>query len=150
MIGVGQGHGVRMMVLAQGGLTPDARWDAIQQHWSSNSAQLIPTRWMLGLVVLAVGVLLVWLVVERVRRRYPRVTPLMIFYDLGDELGLSLGDRWLLFRVAHSQRLETPLTLVLSPGTLEHYGERYAQTRWASRRAGVRLRLVEIARTLYM
>ncbi|MEM9883679.1 MAG: hypothetical protein AAF800_12265 [Planctomycetota bacterium] len=65
------------------------------------------------LTLLSVISLLGWLRQQRVRPHR-----LVVFNRVGRDLGLTLTDRWLLWRIARDAGLPTPLALLLTPGTL--------------------------------
>jgi hypothetical protein len=116
--------------------------DAVSEHWGSTS---IPVGWTLlglGLIVLAVGGVAT---VRWVRRRHERPRPLAVFGQLARLAGLSLGDQWLLWRIARQQALPGPATLLLSTRTLRVHGVAFVRQAAIWRR-GARLRRVATIR----
>src|SRR5690606_27778682 len=96
-----------------------------------------------GWVVLAVGLFLALVGALSLRHwwrtRRERPTPVLTFMALARQLGLSLSDQWLLIRLSMRQKLPTPITLVLSPGTLRHHA-RAAAARLGHRRSAKLMR----------
>ena len=107
------------------------RWPEVARIWRSAAKlpYLSTGQVVLGLggLVVVVATLLWW--IERRRSRTQRAHPLALFQRLATEMGLGLSDRWLLIRIARQQGLSSPLTLLLSPATLEHHARNYAQAR---------------------
>ncbi len=68
------------------------------------------------------------------KRLAKRAEPLTLFNQMAAELGLDWDARWLLFRIARRQKLSTPLTLLLSGGTLQHHADQF-QSRLAASKA---------------
>ena len=95
---------------------------------------------MLGALVVAYAVRL-W----QQRSTAPR--PSAVFRQLALELGLTRRDQSLLNRISHAQNLPTPLTLIMSRATMEHYARAYVGSLGytQARRVEVRLRLIAAA-----
>lgn len=52
--------------------------------------------------------------------------PMLIYSSLARDVGLSLGDQYLLYRIARQQMLPSPITLLISRRTLSHHALSYA------------------------
>lgn len=98
------------------------------ENWGTTSPRIL---WPL-LILLAVVLALMTVMwgVERRRRRggRPATRPIAVFRALARELGLTWTDQWLLIRIAHHQKLPTPMTLLLAAGTLDHHARQYAMS----------------------
>ncbi|MEX0777105.1 MAG: hypothetical protein WD042_15480 [Phycisphaeraceae bacterium] len=57
-----------------------------------------------------------------------QAAPLRTFSHIAGDLGLTWVEQWLLWRIARQQQLPTPLTLLISPATLDHHAGRYVQS----------------------
>ena len=64
-----------------------------------------------------------------------RSKPMVIFHQIARQAGIAPGDEWLLVRIGRQQALPTPLTLLLSPGTFNHYAQAYLRALPARRRS---------------
>ena len=54
-------------------------------------------------------------------------SPLVLFSAISRKAGLTWGERYLLWRIARRQNLETPIALLLARGTLRHHAAGFAQ-----------------------
>lgn len=123
-----------------------ARWEDIQKHWKLSTEDLnIPLWPLVAAGVMIAGVVLgVW-----AWRQFGGASScsagVMTFHRIAKQIGVSLGDQWLLFRISQRQSLATPLTLMLSRGTLQHHGKEYLAHLGPRRRArvGARIRGLE-------
>ena len=89
---------------------------------------------LLALVGAIVAGLWLW---KRHRQNDLLNSPLVLFHEMAQQLGLDLKAQWLLTRIARRESLPTPLTLLLSTQTLAHHAGRYAQALPARRREQV-------------
>lgn len=104
------------------------------------------------LLLVGIGAMLVSIVVISLRRwwlsRHNDPTAIVLFTAIARKTGLGWRDRYLLWRIARTFDLPTPIALMLSRGTLRHYGEIYLNTHAASQRRSGR-RLSDIEHTLF-
>lgn len=114
-----------ILVLAQTGdrLSRDEVIDGIQQYWATN---YFATGWgvlsLLAVLSIVAGLAL-WRHHQRARdNRY------VLFLEAARHVGVSLFDQWLLVRIARAVNLASPLTLLLSPGTLKVHSQTYLQS----------------------
>jgi len=95
----------------------------VQNHFSGET--MIPIEWILlamGIVLIAIsgfGISRWW------QARHLRPSPLLAYYQVGTNLGLTMQHLWICYRIARSARLPTPLTLLMSPNTLHQYAQKY-------------------------
>ncbi len=61
-----------------------------------------------------------------------RARPNRVFDTIADEFGLSGPQKRLLSRISRSQGLPSPITLLLSPTTLNHHADAYFENRGIS------------------
>lgn len=119
----------------------------VQDHFSSS--QMIPIEWIL----LAAGIVLVGISVLSLVRwwktRHERSNPTLVFIQIGLRMGLGVADMWLLYRIARQQKLPTPLTLMLSPATLDHHTDRFVARYPPGRAEWVRVRVQGIEQRLF-
>lgn len=140
-----------LLILAQAepvGAAPGKnRWSQISETFSSE--ELISPHWLL----IAAGAVLLLLSTLSIARwwkhRNEHARPLRVFSTVARMAGLGYADRWLLFRAARHQSLESPLTLLLSPGTFDHHVKAYLDTRPGWRRQAVRSRAQSIRECLF-
>ena len=59
-------------------------------------------------------------------RRMNDPSPLVLYSAIARKAGLSISDRFVLWRVSRFAELPTPIALLLSRGTLRHHTQRYA------------------------
>jgi len=85
------------------------------------------------LLLVGLGTTMIVIVVISMRRwwlrRYNDPSPLVLFSAIARKAGLSLTDRFVLWRIAQTQDLPTPIALLLAKGTLRHYAQQYAAGR---------------------
>ena len=141
------------LILAQDGPAPAApavpsldRFSQISENF--NNRELISPHWLM----IAVGAMLLLLSALSIARwwkhRNQHARPLRVFLTASGMAGLSHADRWLLLLIARRQSLESPLTLLLSPGTFDYHIKAYlGSRRW--RREAVRRRAQAIRESLF-
>lgn len=100
------------------------------------------------LLLIGIGATLLAIGVVSIRRwwlsRHTDPGPMVLFSAIARKAGLGWRDRYLLWRIAKTYNLPTPITLMLSRGTLRHYVDLYLSHRAAgSRRADQRLSQIE-------
>lgn len=122
------------------------RFSQISENFTSR--ELISPHWLM----ISVGAMLLLLSVLSIARwwkhRNEHARPLHVFLAASRMAGLGLADRWMLLLAARHQSLESPLTLLLSPGTFDHHIKAYLQSRrW--RREAVRRRAQAIRESLF-
>lgn len=100
------------------------RFQSIQDHFGGGA--VVSPGWIVmfaGVVMVVVSALALrhwW------RTRHERPSPTLSFLTLASKLGLSAAEQWLLIRIAGKLKLPTPITLLISPRTLQHHAETYA------------------------
>ena len=103
------------------------------------------------LLLIGIGATLLAIVVVSLRRwwlsRHADPSPMVLFSAIARKAGLGWRDRYLLWRISKTFDLPTPITLMLSKGTLRHYSDLYLNNHTAggSRRNGARLSHIEAA-----
>ena len=103
------------------------------------------------LLLVGIGATLTVITVISLKRwwtnRHKDPTPSVLFSAIARKAGLNWRDRYLLWRIARAYDLPTPITLMLSRGTLRHYGDLYLNSHAATsqRRSGKRLAEIESA-----
>lgn len=100
------------------------------------------------LLLVGIGITLIAIVAISFRRwwlgRHQDPSPLALFSAIARKAGLGWRDRYLLWRIAKSFDLPTPITLMLSRGALRHYTDLYLSNRaGTSQRASKRLAQIE-------
>lgn len=122
------------------------RFAQISENMSSRD--LISPHWLMifggGMLLLLSGLSMArwW------KHRNEHARPLRVFATAARMAGLSYADQWLLLLAARNQSLESPLTLLLSPGTFDHHFKAYVSTRrW--RREAVHRRSQSIRESLF-
>jgi len=86
---------------------------------------------------------------QRHKQRHLRSEPMLTFHQIAATMGLSLKQQWLLVRIARSEELPTPLTLMLSSATLSHHARRFAESTGPRRHPTTGNEVVSIARVLF-
>ena len=86
---------------------------------------------------------------QRHKQRHLRSEPMITFHQVAAKMGLSLKQQWLLVRIARSEALPTPLTLMLSSATLTHHADRFAKSAGTVRHPSVADDVASIARVLF-
>ncbi len=86
---------------------------------------------------------------RRFRAGPDALAPRSAFLRYAGRFDLGWRDRWLLWRIARSAKLPTPLTLLVASGTLYHHGRQYAAGLPARRRQSVHRRLGAIQRAVF-
>ena len=92
-------------------------------EWPDNS--LVSLKWLLVIAVVILAGAGIWWGVRLLGRLRHHVRPLVVFFGIAMRLELTWPQSVWLLRVAHRQGLSTPLTLLLSRTTLEHYAMAY-------------------------
>lgn len=101
------------------------------------------------LLLVGIGATLTAIVVISFRRwwqgRHDDPSPTVLYSAIARKAGLGWRDRFLLWRIASSFNLPTPITLMLARGTLRHYSRLYLSNRsgYTSQRTGLRLARIE-------
>ena len=89
---------------------------------------LITTHWLF----IAAGIVFVLLstvsIVQWWKHRHEHSHPWLIFMSTARFAGLGFREQWTLFRIAHQQKISSPLTLMLSPGTFDHHVKAHLDT----------------------
>ena len=78
-----------------------------------------------------------------------RPCPLLVFHQVAQDLGLSLSDEWVLYRLAARQALRGPLTLLVSQAALEHHAGAQAESLGLAWRAPFLSRIRAIERKVF-
>jgi hypothetical protein len=126
-------------------LAQDSRLDHLTSQFRSNRSRLDGDDLLLGLLILAIVVLLVWSAAvatqwaDRTRRR---PSPARLFLRLCRAHRLGWRDGLLLWRLAKSQRLTDPARLFLEP-------ERFEKTQVPAPLQAQAGRLIELRRALF-
>ncbi len=134
--------------------TPDAdsavvSFDELSRSWHFSSGDLAsPWSLLVATAIVAAIIGALWLF-GWLRKRHPHLTPLRIYLSVAGALGLTLTDQWLLLRIARRQRLPSPITLLLSSGTLQFHASKFADHLSLARRRRVLRRVDHIRRTLF-
>jgi len=114
-----------------------------------SSKDLISTHWLF----IAAGIVFVLLsaisIAQWWKHRHDHSHPWLIFMATARFAGLGLRDQWVLFWIAHQQKLGSPLTLMLSPGTFDHHVKAHLDTCPGWRREGRRRRSQSIREHLF-
>ncbi|QQE10508.1 hypothetical protein JD969_13470 [Planctomycetota bacterium] len=90
---------------------------------------MIPTEWIMiagGIVLFAFGMIGF---VQWWKGRHERSQPMTVFYRVGKQAGLKKREMWLLRKIAKYTGLPTPLTLMMSSGTLIVHAGVYVEAR---------------------
>ena len=137
-----------LTILAQGSKV--ARYEAVERmldHFNGGSlfdvSTLVYPALALGAVFLLLGG---W---RSYQTRKLRSAPLYTFHQLATGLGVRLGEQWLLARIARREHLPTPLTLLVSSGTLRHHAGRYVERVSSRRRVRVMAEVGHIERMVF-
>lgn len=81
--------------------------------------------------------------------RQARPAPMLVFRRVAEAVGLDLGEQWLLVRIAKARKLPTPLTLLLSEGTLVHHAVAWADTLGPRRQRDAMIRIDALRQKLF-
>jgi len=116
-----------LLAQAEGEEVPRNPFRNIGEHFSRQSptSPSDATEWILWLLLFLAILLLLMMVGRNLHGVWIRLAPIRMFMAVAREVGLNFADRWWLWRVARHQKLVNPLTLLMSPVTLEHYVARY-------------------------
>ena len=99
-----------------------SRLDGIANNFRGRAAGIDRSDIANGVLVLAIIVLVVWLLsymLSTQERRKPFSSPLMLFLSLCRAHRLNWRERWLLWRVARSQRLRDAARIFIEPARFE-------------------------------
>jgi hypothetical protein len=136
-----------------GGANPAAPTDPsefvreIARHWNGGGmVDLSAGVLVFAGVVLLVLALWMW---KRHRGEDAPSRPMAVFRRVAGKVALSIGEQVLLTRIARQQKLPTPLTLLLSSGTLQHHGQRYAESLPESQRRNALARIARVGRKVF-
>jgi hypothetical protein len=99
---------------------------------------LIAPHWLIIAAGLVMLILSTVSIAQWWKHRHENSHPWLVFMVTARLAGLGYALQWTLFRVAQQQRLASPLTLMLSPGTFDHHVKAYLDTRSGWRREGLR------------
>lgn len=120
---------------------------SISNNFTSDG--LISTHWLF----LAAGVVFVFLSTVSLahwwKHRHEHSHPWLIFMATARKVGLGLRDQWALYWISHQQKLGSPITLMLSPGTFDHHVKAYLDARLGWRQESLRRRSQSIREHLY-
>ncbi len=133
----------------EGDWVPNQRWQWLAEAWPEDLRSNYFTLPLSGLVlvVLVIAVLVVLKLGQHWWGGRDNSSPTLAFWSLAGGLGLTIAQRRLLWRIARYQRLPSALTLLLSPATLAHHGQAYAQS--TTRRQHIDRQLQQIQRKLF-
>jgi len=117
---------------------------------------LTPTHWpthamsWLGWLLLALAIVMaVRLAIMYLRYEQHRTRPIRIFLYVAQTMGVSLMDQYHLWSLARAEGLASPLTLLVSRGTLEHHALGYARRCKGARATAAERRYEDIRRRLF-
>lgn len=103
--------------------------EQISEHHNQGFRHDVP--W--DLLLVGLGTTMIVIVVISMRRwwlaRHNDPSPLVLYSAIARKAGLSLTDRFVLWRIARTQDLPTPIALLLAKGALRHYAQQYAAGR---------------------
>jgi hypothetical protein len=120
-------------------------WAEISKHLEQGTQGNEMATTVLLWVVAGLCVLLLTLMVTRyIRDARTRYRPTSVYMRVAKSMGLGLIDRLWLIRVAKRQGLGSPLTLLMSPGTLTHHASQFlaSLSEAESRHMTQRLRMI--------
>ncbi len=141
------------LILAQAEPAPDTqgsaqfRFDQISNNLTSDG--LISSHWLLvaaGAVMLllsAVSIVQWW------KHRHEQSHPWLMFISAANFAGLGWRHQWTLFWIARHQKLGSPLTLMLAPGTFDQHVKAYLESRAGFRRESHRRVLQDVRELLF-
>ncbi|MEM6256732.1 MAG: hypothetical protein AAGI37_00290 [Planctomycetota bacterium] len=121
--------------------------DEVSKHVNDGIQHELPWELLLA----GIGATLVTIVVISLRRwwhhRHTDPSPPVLFSAIARRAGLGWRDRYLLWRMARTFDLPTPIALMLARGSLRHYSQLYLSNRSAGsqRRSAQRLAAIEDA-----
>ena len=123
------------------------RLDQISENLNSDS--LISSHGLLiaaGLIMLLLSCLsfLQWF-----KHRHEHSHPWLTFISAANFAGLGLRHQWALFWIARQQKLTSPITLMLAPGTFDQHVQRYLDARPNFRRESMRRTAQNIRELLF-
>ncbi|MEM1355475.1 MAG: hypothetical protein AAGC44_08785 [Planctomycetota bacterium] len=137
-----------LIQLAQSPPRPLAKPSEISENFVSNRYDL---PW--DVVVVGIGAVLAAIAAVSLYRWWQRrnedPSPLVIFSAIARKAGLSWGERYLLWRIARRQKLDTPIALLLARGTLRHHAAAYAKHLSPAGRDRVRSRIDSLSQRLF-
>lgn len=114
-----------------------------------HGADIMPVQEFLVALVGLVAVIVAAWGWRAYRQRQLHSGTMFTFHEIAGELGLDLGQQWLLARIARHQGLVSPLTLILSRTTLQHHAQNYVESFPARRRQKVLRKITSIGKLLF-
>ena len=106
------------------------------------------------LLLVGIGATITAIVTISLRRwwlsRHDEPSPIVLYSAIARKAGLGWRDRFLLWRIARACDLPTPITLLLSKGTLRHYSGIYLSNRSGTRANKLHQRLGKIEAGLFL
>ncbi len=114
--------------LAQSGLPlADVRWyESVQRRFLFGEPDLIrgvlTAAFVIGLVLVVIGVLHHW---QKRRQQPAPAQPMALYRRVLSKMGLTVIERWLLWRLARNCRLEHPTAILISSRLYDGAVERY-------------------------
>lgn len=103
--------------------------------------------WLLVAVAAAILISVVYRLVYRYTHRTTR--PVQVFIDAARHMGLDHAERKLLGAIAAYEQLPTPLTLMLSQGTLNHHLDNFSRHQKPEKRERTMTRIASIRQKLF-
>ncbi len=128
---------------------PSKQWIHENFHWPTSSESLMSSGWALAIFAILIGFLIALKLFLWYRKKDRPTGPMIIFYQICKQVGLSLQSQWLLIRIAKQQSLSTPLTLLVCHATLSSHAQAYAQSLPVTRRGDVLMQVVGIQYKLF-
>ncbi|MCE9592096.1 MAG: hypothetical protein K8S99_16440 [Planctomycetes bacterium] len=140
----------RTMILAAASTPPmDERQARLEQVTRGFRHQPWGATEMIFVAILVLIVLMAYVLYRWQRERRQRSTPMLTFHYAAEQMGLEMRDELLLARIARVQELPSPLTLMLSRGTLRHHTARYLKTLSPGQAARINRRIEGVERLLF-
>ena len=113
------------------------------QRWFSRSDPTILHQIALVLMLLGLGLFAGWVFLQVQRRRAAPVqdNPAALFSHMQRKLGLSMLERWQLWRLAKGVKLRHPTALLISPPLFDEAVQKYAGKAGAGELGRIRAKL---------
>lgn len=132
-----------------GSLVDRAKLDEVSDAVNDGNLHDLPWE----LLLIGLGTTLICIVIVTLRRwwhaRQDDPSPLVLYSAIARKAGLSLADRFTLWRIAKASDLPTPIALLLARGTLRHYTLAYTQRRSPQARQRIAERIARIEAELF-